>query len=70
MNSLLVSLGLLKNEDGKYEKVEDLRGPLSALTQSIQHLSPQQKHVLRAFMNRFEIDYKTFSYFIQSLQLS
>jgi hypothetical protein len=66
INTLLVSLGLLKKEDGKYETIEDLRGPLSALTHSVQYLSPQQKHVLRAFMNRFANQYfKNFQFFFK-----
>jgi len=64
INTLLVSLGLLKKEDGKYETIEDLRGPLSALAHSVQYLSPQQKQVLRAFMNRFANQYfKNFQFF-------
>lgn len=57
-------MGLLKKEDGKYETIEDLRGPLSALAHSVQYLSPQQKQVLRAFMNRFANQYfKNFQFF-------
>ncbi|CAG2115068.1 unnamed protein product [Medioppia subpectinata] len=52
MNALLVYLGLLKDETGVYKHVDDLRGPLSAITHSLGLLTPQQKHVLRAFMNR------------------
>ncbi|XP_054168832.1 ran GTPase-activating protein 1-like [Oppia nitens] len=53
INSLLVNLGLLKDEQsGHYKTVDDLRGPLLALANSVKHMSPQQKHVLRAFMNR------------------
>ena len=52
INSLLVNLGLLKDESGHYKRIEDLRGPLSALTHSVKLLTPQQKQVLRAFMNR------------------
>lgn len=52
INALLVQLGLLKDEDGRYKVVTDLRGPLAALTHSIKRLTSSQKQVLRAFMNR------------------
>ena len=54
VNMLLVSLGLLKDENGKYKMLTDLRGPLSALKESISYFTPTQKQVLKAFMNRQE----------------
>ena len=50
-NSLLVHMGLLKNEeDGKYKLVQDLRGPFMTLKGLSPRLDKTQKDVLQTFI--------------------
>lgn len=50
-NSLLVHMGLLKDEeDGKYKQVQDLRGPFLTLKSLSPRLNKSQKDVLQAFI--------------------
>lgn len=50
-NSLLVHMGLLKDEqDGKYKQIEDLRGPFLTLKNLSPKLDKTQKDVLQAFI--------------------
>lgn len=50
-NSLLVHMGLLKDEeDGKYKKIKDLRGPFLTLKNLSPKLDKTQKDVLQTFI--------------------
>ena len=50
-NSLLVHMGLLKNEeDGKYKQIKDLRGPFLILKNLSPKLDKTQKDVLQTFI--------------------
>lgn len=53
VNALLCSLGYMKPEDkNKRPQLEDIRGPLIALTKSANSLSPTHKQVLQFFMSQ------------------